>query len=135
MIRRMIMSRMNLAAEILFTKKTLRDDGNSNVQFVCQITIHEGYDTVEAGLIWTGKNRTNVPVLYNTDGTINEGAKKITVNKTNIYGQASVTINGIPSGKTVRGVAFAKMRNKNTGEEIWIFSEEIAVTVSLTVLS
>lgn len=116
------------AARISNTNKVKREDGKANIQYVGQLIVPEGYTLNEAGLIWTGKNKTNLPVMYNADGTLNTGAKKVVSPKVNVSYQFSVTVKGIPAGKTARGVIFAKVTNDKTGEVSWVFSEEISVT-------
>ena len=82
----------------------------------------------ECGVIWTGKAETTIPKLYTSDGTsFTAIGKKIAAkNYTSNY-QFSVTINNIPTGKTVRGVIYAKLTNGT--DTVYVFSDENSVTV------
>lgn len=37
-------------------------------------------------------------------------------------------VNGIPAGKTIRGVIYAKVTDKETEQTKWVYSEEVRLT-------
>lgn len=40
----------------------------------------------------------------------------------------AVNVNGIPAGKTIRGVIYAKVTDKETQQTKWVYSEEVRLT-------
>ena len=42
--------------------------------------------------------------------------------------QFAVNVNGIPAGKTIRGVIYAKVTDKETQQTKWVYSEEVRLT-------
>ena len=39
-----------------------------------------------------------------------------------------MNVNGIPTGKTIRGVIYAKVTDKETQQTKWVYSEEVRLT-------
>lgn len=39
-----------------------------------------------------------------------------------------MNVNGIPAGKTIRGVIYAKVTDKETQQTKWVYSEEVRLT-------
>lgn len=101
-------------------------NGKGKVKFVGQLIIPDNYTVVESGLIWTGKNTKNVPVMYTcTDGQNLKLASK--VYKTTISmgetGQFAISVTNVPARGTIRGVIYAKVRDEK-GTVKYLFSEE-----------
>lgn len=103
-------------------------DGSGNVRFMGQIVVPKGYRVEECGVIWTGRNTTNMPDLYTLDGnTFTAVGKKVAVKKYTCNYQFGVAVNNVPAGKTARGVVYAKLTNGT--DTMYVFSEENRVTV------
>ena len=103
-------------------------NGSGNARFVGQIVVPEGYKIQECGVIWTGKNTTNMPNLYTSEGdTFTAIGKKIAAKSYTCKYQFSVTVNNVPAGKTARGVVYAKLTNGT--DTVCVFSDESSVTV------
>ena len=103
-------------------------DRSGNVRFMGQIVVPEGYRVEECGVIWTGRNKTNMPDLYTLDGnTFTAVGKKVAVKKYTCNYQFGVAVNNVPAGKTARGVVYAKLTNGTDTK--YVFSEESSVTV------
>ena len=103
-------------------------NGSGNARFVGQIVVPEGYKIQECGVIWTGKNTTNMPNLYTSEGdTFTTIGKKIAAKSYTCKYQFSVTVNNVPAGKTARGVVYAKLTNGT--DTVYVFSGESSVTV------
>ena len=103
-------------------------NGSGNARFVGQIVVPEGYRIQECGVIWTGKNTTNMPNLYTSEGdTFTAIGKKIAAKSYTCKYQFSVTVNNVPAGKTARGVVYAKLTNGT--DTVYVFSGESSVTV------
>ena len=103
-------------------------NGSGNARFVGQIVVPEGYRIQECGVIWTGKNTTNMPNLYTSEGdTFTAIGKKIAAKSYTCKYQFSVTVNNVPAGKTARGVVYAKLTNGT--DTVCVFSDESSVTV------
>lgn len=92
-----------------------REDGKSNLKFVAQVVIPKGYTLVNAGLVWSTKDMTEL--------TLESELKPTYISKISTTGQFSVTINGVPSGMKVRGRAFVQVRDKQ-GRMYTVYSEE-----------
>nr|WP_296063459.1 bacterial Ig-like domain-containing protein [uncultured Mediterraneibacter sp.] len=103
-------------------------DRSGNVRFMGQIVVPKGYRVEECGVIWTGRNKTNMPELYTFDGnTFTAVGKKVAVKKYTCTYQFGVAVNNVPAGKTARGVVYAKLTNGTDTK--YVFSEENSVTV------
>ena len=103
-------------------------NGSGNARFVGQIVVPKGYRIQECGVIWTGKNTTNMPNLYTLNGdTFTTSAKKVVAKSYTCKYQFSVTVNNVPAGKTARGVVYAKLTNGT--DTVCVFSDESSVTV------
>ena len=103
-------------------------NGSGNARFVGQIVVPKGYRIQECGVIWTGKNKTNMPNLYTLNGdTFTTIGKKIAAKSYTCKYQFSVTVNNVPAGKTARGVVYAKLTNGT--DTVCVFSDESSVTV------
>ena len=103
-------------------------DGSGSTRFVGQIIVPKGYRVQECGLIRTADDETTMPKLYESDGkSLTAIAKKTVAKSYTCNYQFSITINKVPSGKTVRGVIYAKLTNGN--DTMYVFSEENSVTV------
>ena len=103
-------------------------NGSGNARFVGQIVVPEGYRIQECGVIWTGKNKTNMPNLYTLNGdTFTTIGKKVAAKSYTCKYQFSVTVNNVPAGKTARGVVYAKLTNGT--DTVCVFSDESSVTV------
>ena len=103
-------------------------NGSGNARFVGQIVVPEGYRIQECGVIWTGKNTTNMPNLYTAEGdTFTAIGKKVAAKSYTCKYQFSVTVNNVPAGKTARGVVYAKLTNGT--DTVCVFSGESSVTV------
>ena len=79
----------------------------------------------ETGLLWYGK-----PDLENlcTETGPTPGTKKIVAPVISSTYQFAVNVNGIPAGKTIRGVIYAKVTDKETQQTKWVYSEEVRLT-------
>ncbi len=107
------------SADIVSTIGTKRTDGKMDAKFVSQLTVPQGYKMLEVGLLWASSEGG---ALCTDDGPA-AGAKKTTVSKVNTNYQYSVTINGLPKGRFVRGVAYAKLQAPD-GTVEWVYSDE-----------
>lgn len=106
------------AAMLTGTQVTKRTDGKSDLKFVAQLAVPEGYTVVDAGLLWlSNDNETE----WGTEEAIADGVKVTHITKMNVSGQFSVTIKGVPAGRFVRGVVYAKVTN---GTETFVYSQE-----------
>ena len=56
------------------------------------------------------------------------GTKKIVAPVISSTYQFAVNVNGIPAGKTIRGVIYAKVTDKETQQTKWVYSEEVRLT-------
>lgn len=93
------------AATLINTIAIPAADGKVNARFVGQLTVPEGAVLKRAGLVWSTKDTPEN--LQNINAA---GAKVTDVNSVNNAYQFSVTINGMPKGKFVRGVIFAEIQ-------------------------
>lgn len=107
------------SADIASTIGTKRTDGKMDAKFVSQLTVPQGYKMLEVGLLWASSEGG---ALCTDDGPA-AGAKKTTVSKVNNNYQYSVTINGLPKGRFVRGVSYAKLQAPD-GTVEWVYSDE-----------
>lgn len=107
------------SADIVSTIGTKRTDGKVDAKFVSQLTVPQGYKMLEVGLLWASSEGG---ALCTDDGPA-AVAKKTTVSKVNTNYQYSVTINGLPKGRFVRGVAYAKLQAPD-GTVEWVYSDE-----------
>ena len=114
-----------LYAAVANTAITKRADGKANVKYVAQLSIPEGYTLNEAGLLWYGKS--DLASLTTENGPA-AGVKKIATSTINTRYQFAIRVNGIPAGKTIRGVIYAKVTNNETQETTWVYSEEVKLT-------
>lgn len=112
-------------ADIASTIGTKRADGKVDAKFVAQLTVPEGYKMLEVGLLWSTSEGGD---LCDDNGPTS-AAKKTSVSKVNCNYQYSVTINGMPKGRFVRGVAYAKLQAAD-GSVIWVYSSEQRITNS-----
>lgn len=104
-------------------KQSAEANAKANLKFVAQLAVPSDYTIKETGLLWSAKDGTKLSVA--SDGTLAEGVKKTSVSKINNAYQFSVTINGVPADRFVRGVVYVKVANKtNGGEEIFYYSPE-----------
>ena len=99
-------------------------NGTGNVRFIYWIILKPGSTLDEWGCIWTGRNKTNMPKLYENDGTMI--GKKVQATGKSTYNQFGVVINNIPKGKTARSVGYMKVTNN--GVTKFIFSDEDSIT-------
>lgn len=100
---------------------TKRDDGKSNMKFVGELALPEGYTVLEAGLVWSSKDETEL--LADDGKNLNSKLKPTYISKISDTNQFSVTIKGIPADRFLRGVIFAKVADED-GNEGYIFSGE-----------
>ena len=103
---------------------TKNTNGTGNVRVFYWIILKPGSTLNECGCIWTGRNKTNMPKLYENDGTMI--GKKVQVTKINSNNKFGVAINNIPKGKTARSVGYMKVTNN--GVTKFIFSDEDSIT-------
>ncbi len=87
--------------------------------------VADNYILNETGLLWYGK-----PDLENlcTETGPTPGTKKIVAPVISSTYQFAVNVNGIPAGKTIRGVIYAKVTDKETQQTKWVYSEEVRLT-------
>lgn len=105
-----------------------RADNKVDVKMCAKLVVPPEYGVIECGVFWTSANESKVPYLHDENGEVYEGGKKTISPTINKSWQFSLTVNGMPEGRTLRGVVFAKLRK---GDEIkWVFSEEQSVTYS-----
>lgn len=100
-------------------------NGKGKVKFVGQLIIPDNYTVVESGLIWTGKNTKNVPVMYTcTDGQNLKLASKVykTTIRMGETGQFAINVTNVPARGTIRGVIYAKVTDEK-GTVKYLFSE------------
>ncbi len=102
-----------------------RADGKANVKYIAKLSIPDNYILNETGLLWYGK-----PDLENlcTETGPTPGTKKIVAPVISSTYQFAVNVNGIPAGKTIRGVIYAKVTDKETQQTKWVYSEEVRLT-------
>lgn len=98
---------------------TKNNDGKSDIRFVGQLVVPEGYKLKSAGLVWSAADGTTLELGNNAVKTTYIS----TISNTN---QFSTTIKGVPGGRFVRGVIFATMINTETNE-IVVYAEEAKV--------
>lgn len=94
-------------------------DTKSDIRFVGQLTIPEGYTLVNAGLVWSTKEDKELVVDRKPNPTLTP-TYITTISNTN---QFSVTIKGLPSGMAINGRVFAEVKNDSTGESLFVFSD------------
>lgn len=104
-----------LLSNVMVTKTA---DNKSDVRYVGQLIIPEGYEIVNAGLVWSTKNTELI-----VDNKLNSDLKPTFINKISNTNQFSVTVKGVPEGYHFRGIIFATIKNRN-GEEMFIYSNE-----------
>lgn len=114
-----------LYAAVADTMIIKRADGKANVKYIAQLSIPDNYILNETGLLWYGK-----PDLENlcTETGPTPGTKKIVAPVISSTYQFAANVNGIPAGKTIRGVIYAKVTDKETEETKWVYSEEVRLT-------
>lgn len=109
-------------ADIVSTIGAKRTDGKVDAKFVAQLTVPQGYKMLEVGLFWASSEGGE---LCTANGPT-AAAKKATVSKVNVNYQYSVTINGLPKGRFVRGVSYAKLQAPD-GAVVWVYSNEYRI--------
>ena len=109
-----------LYAAVADTMIIKRADGKANVKYIAKLSIPDNYILNETGLLWYGK-----PDLENlcTETGPTPGTKKIVAPVISSTYQFAVNVNGIPTGKTIRGVIYAKVTDKETQQTKWVYSE------------
>ena len=114
-----------LYAAVANTMIIKRADGKANVKYIAKLSIPDNYILNETGLLWYGK-----PDLENlcTETGPTPGTKKIVAPVISSTYQFAVNVNGIPAGKTIRGVIYAKVTDKETQQTKWVYSEEVRLT-------
>lgn len=112
-------------ADVISTIGTKRTDGKVDAKFVAQLTVPEEYKMLEVGLLWASSEGD---ALCTEDGPA-AGAKKTTVGKVSVNYQFSVSVNGLPKGRFVRGVAYAKLQAAD-GTILWVASDEYRIANS-----
>ena len=114
-----------LYAAVADTMIIKRADGKANVKYIAKLSIPDNYILNETGLLWYGK-----PDLENlcTETGPTPGTKKIVAPVISSTYQFAVNVNGIPAGKTIRGVIYAKVTDKETQQTKWVYSEEVRLT-------
>lgn len=110
-------------ADIISTIGTKRTDGKVDAKFVAQLTVPQGYKMLEVGLLWASSEGAE---LCTANGPTT-AAKKTSVSKVNVNYQYSVTINGLPKGRFVRGVSYAKLQAPD-GTVVWVYSSEYRIS-------
>lgn len=91
-------------ASLINTLAMPADDCKVNARFVGQLALPEGAKLLDAGLVWSTKE-TPAELTLAADGV------KVThISAINTAYQFSVTINGMPKGRFVRGVIFAEVQ-------------------------
>lgn len=111
------------SADIISTIGTKRTDGKVDAKFVAQLTVPQGYKMLEVGLFWASSEGAE---LCTANGPTS-AAKKSSVSKVNVNYQYSVTINGLPKGRFVRGVSYAKLQAPD-GAVVWVYSSEYRIS-------
>lgn len=114
-----------LYAAVADTMIIKRADGKANVKYVAQLSVPKGYTLNEAGLLWYGKS--DLASLTTENGPA-AGVNKIATSTINTRYQFAIQVNGVPAGKTIRGVIYAKVTNNETKETEWVYSEEVRLT-------
>ena len=114
-----------LYAAVADTMIIKRADGKANVKYIAKLSIPDNYILNETGLLWYGK-----PDLENlcTETGPTPGTKKIVAPVISSTYQFAVNVNGIPAGKTIRGVIYAKVTDKETQQTKCVYSEEVRLT-------
>lgn len=114
-----------LYAAVADTMIIKRADGKANVKYIAKLSIPDNYILNETGLLWYGK-----PDLENlcTETGPTPGTKKIVAPVISSTYQFAANVNGIPAGKTIRGVIYAKVTDKKTQQTKWVYSEEVRLT-------
>lgn len=107
-----------LYAAVADTMIIKRADGKANVKYIAKLSIPDNYILNETGLLWYGK-----PDLENlcTETGPTPGTKKIVAPVISSTYQFAVNVNGIPAGKTIRGVIYAKVTDKETQQTKWVY--------------
>ena len=111
------------SADIISTIGTKRTDGKVDAKFVAQLTVPQGYKMLEVGVLWASSEGAE---LCTANGPTS-AAKKSSVSKVNVNYQYSVTINGLPKGRFVRGVSYAKLQAPD-GTVTWVYSSEYRIS-------
>ena len=90
-----------------------------NLLYIAKLSIPDNYILNETGLLWYGK-----PDLENlcTETGPTPGTKKIVAPVISSTYQFAVNVNGIPAGKTIRGVIYAKVTDKETQQSGFMLS-------------
>lgn len=91
------------------------ESGKTDVRFVGQLVVPEGSRIVNAGLVWSSKEGTDL-VLGGED-------KETYISRISNTNQFSVTIKGMPAGRFIRGKIFATLVDAE-GKETCVYSEE-----------
>ena len=120
---------LSLKEDVVITNGILeqRQDGKGDIKFVLML-LKGDFNIEEAGLIWTGKNKKNVPKLCNSDGTLLDSRvhkTTMTYDNTLDVNLYALKITGVIARGSIRGIAYAKL--VKDGETKWIFSEEKAI--------
>lgn len=104
-------------SNLIITKRP--SDGKSDAKYVGQLILPEGYTLVNAGLVWSSNEDTELVI----DGKLNQNAKVTYIKAISKTNQFSVTIKGMPGGRSMHGVVFATVRDR-AGNEMLICSED-----------
>lgn len=110
---------MEAAAQVTNLLVVKSEDTKSDVRYVAQLVVPEGWKIAQAGLVWTAKE----DVALVTDGSLNPDAKATYIKAISYTNQFSVTVKGMPEGRFLRGRVFAKLV-KADGEVQWVYSDE-----------
>lgn len=98
--------------------ETKRDDGKSDIRFVGQLVIPEGYRLTDAGLVWVSADGAELSLD-------NSAVKATHITKISSTDQFSVTIKGVPAGRFVRGKIFAAVEKNDMKKTIYSEEEKV----------
>lgn len=101
---------------------TKREDTNSDIKFVGQIALPEGYQLKKAGLVWSTKDAAKLSLE-------NEALVPTYIKAISTSNQFSVTIKGLPKTMFIRGRIFAVVQDKEGNEKVIYSTEKKAVAV------
>lgn len=96
-----------------------RTDDKSDIRFIGQLLVPEGYKVKNAGLAWSSKEAAELTA----GGELSSEARTTYIRTISNTDQFSVTIKGVPSGRFVRGIVFAELEDAE-GNTKFVFSEE-----------
>lgn len=106
------------AMPVVLVNSVLENATTKKVSFICQVTVPQGYEKVECGLV-VFKNTEPSELTLNTAGAIRGRSPA-----QNSSGQYSITV-GMANGGTVYARAYLTYRDTATGETITIYSDGI----------